>query len=213
MRAFRSERDNEAEGTEGKDLDGVTFEPIAIITPPSASSSKPSTPTTSEACSPPPPPPQLPGTHSHTNAPAGLSIPHPDSTGHAADNVAITTSRPLAVRKKPSPSQIIHQKLRSKKRRAASRRDPDKVAQKVQGPVKPAIHQRHIAQASPIVAHGFSLADKTPARTGYVGLRDHQAKKRCYKLDELVGENSREGFSLVEWDGQYVRYPASIEQP
>ena len=64
--------------------------------------------------------------------------------------------------------------------------------------VKRALH-KHVTPSNPIKTH-LSIKKTDMASTAYIGLREQKSKKE-YTLEELVGEKSKFGFRLVEWDG------------
>ena len=69
--------------------------------------------------------------------------------------------------------------------------------------VCPASCMKHVHGSKAADAQ-LKLADIPILAPGYVGLHDtHELKdKTAYKLDDLVGENSRFKFKLQKWDGR-----------
>jgi hypothetical protein len=102
--------------------------------------------------------------------------------------------------KQKSKSQIAYKKLAFKKCWAADRQS---AKCDIAVEVRPSIHERHTTTSTPINVPSFSLDVKTPAKTGYVGIRDSNASKHIYALKKMVEVGSKFNFYLMEWDGKY----------
>jgi hypothetical protein len=196
MRAIVEEKENDGEGTEYDPSDGAGFEPVHD---PTLSSSRPPHAMASNR----------PGSSTHAfPAPPPLSNASPTGTTHSLDDSSdnsepASDANPSASgpckRKRKTKSKISYKKLMFKKRRAADRQ----IAKgDIEVKVRPGMGERHTASSTPINAPLFNLDTKTPAKTGYVGVRDTKTSKRVYKLSEMVGVGSRFNFNLVEWDGK-----------
>jgi hypothetical protein len=135
------------------------------------------------------------------NAPRTDTACNLNDSSDSSDSSAVDTSIPGSQKcKRKSKSQIAYKKLAFKKRRAADRQS---AKCDIAVEVRPSIRERHTASSTPINVPSFSLDAKTPAKTGYVGIRDSNASKRVYALKEMVGVGSKFNFNLVEWDGKY----------
>ena len=194
MRAIKTEKEYEGEGTEHDPADGTGFEAVRDPTASSSSITRASTfngpaPASLTAMSLPP----------SMNIRATSTARDFDSSSESSSS-SDTDTCDLATqkRKRKSKSKIAYKKLAFKKRRAADRRG---AKDDIGANVRPSIRERHTS-AAPISVPSFSLDTKVPARTGYVAMRDLKANKRVYKLQELVGEESKLKFNLVEWDGE-----------
>jgi hypothetical protein len=193
MRTIKTEKEYEGEGTE-HDPDGTSFE---AVQDPAASSSSTARASTFNS--------SAPASLTATPLPPSMNT-RATSTAHDFDSSSESLSSSdtdtcdLATqkRKRKSKSRIAYKKLAFKKRRAADRRG---AKDDIDVSIKPSIRGRHTS-AAPINVPSFSLDTKVPARTGYVAMRDLKANKRVYKLQELVGEESKFKFNLVEWDGE-----------
>jgi hypothetical protein len=198
MRAIVEEKENDGEGTEYDPSDGTGFEPVHDPTllssrPPHAMASNRPGSSTRAFTAPPPV-----GNASPTDTTRSLDDSSDDSEPACDANSSASGSRK---RKGKTKSKIAYKKLMFKKRRAADRQ----IAKgDIEVKVRPSMGERHTASSTPINAPSFNLDTKTPAKTGYVGVRDTKKSKRVYKLSELVGVGSRFNFNLVEWDGKYA---------
>ena len=195
MNAIKTEKEHDTEGTEDDPDDGTSFEPIqypaassSTLAHPISSSFSPSAPTS---------PPQS------TNTLATSTVTSRDfddsfesEPSSDADACALTAQK----RKWKSKSRVAYKKLASKKHWVANRQNAKHDAYVN---VQPSMRDRHTT-TTPVDVPTFSLDTKTPAKTGYVGIRDPNASKRVYTLSEMVGERSKFDFNLVEWDGKYA---------
>lgn len=128
--------------------------------------------------------------------PSPPPYPQTPTAGHHQLDLPATTAKTT---KRKSPSQIAYQKERDKKRQKSKKLSAqDNTLHKMDCPK---LARRHVSDASSIMVPHFRLSDKTAAKTAYVGLRDPSASTKYYSLEQLVGDNSKEGFTLVEWDG------------
>lgn len=101
---------------------------------------------------------------------------------------------------------------KSNKRRSHAKRKRDRAEQRKEREttghpyeVRHATRQKHIHTSKAVtVDAGFDLAGIPISAPGYIGLRDGEEVKdnTAYKLDDLVGENSRFKFKLQKWDGR-----------
>jgi len=66
---------------------------------------------------------------------------------------------------------------------------------------------RHIDGAQPISCKMTASELKNVASTGFVGLDNGSRSKTLYKLEDLVGDQSRFGFRLQHWRDGYVLLP------
>jgi hypothetical protein len=101
-------------------------------------------------------------------------------------------------------------KYGSNKKRGHAKRKRDRAEQRKEREagvqsheVRPASRKKHVHGSKPADAK-LELADIPTSAPGYIGLRDAQELKdeTAYKLDDLVGENSRFKFNLQKWDGR-----------
>ena len=199
MRAIVEEKENDGEGTEYDPSDGTGFEPVRDPTlsssrsPHAMASNRPGSSTRAFTA-----PPPMSNT-SPTNTTRSLDDSSDDSEPACDANPSASGS---CKRKGKTKSKIAYKKLMFKKRRAADRQ----IAKgDIEVKVRPSMGERHTASSTPINAPSFNLEAKTPAKTGYVGVRDTKKSTRVYKVSELVGVGSRFNFNLVEWDGKYVQ--------
>jgi hypothetical protein len=100
-------------------------------------------------------------------------------------------------------------KYGSNKKRGHAKRKRDRAEQRKEREagvqsyeVRPASRKKHVHGSKAADAQ-LELADIPISAPGYVGLRDTQELKdrTAYRLDDLVGENSRFKFKLQKWDG------------
>ena len=97
-----------------------------------------------------------------------------------------------------SKSKITYKKLAFKKPRTADRWG---VKDNIHANVRLGIRKQHTF-AAPINVPSFSLDTNVPTWTGYVAMQDLKANKWVYKLQKLVGKESKLKCNLVEWDGK-----------
>lgn len=199
--AFITEEDDEGEGTEHDGTDGTSgFR--EVVDKPGHAPLHPRPPTPDLAAT--DPTPCQPLLHVDAEALPNSRACKPN-TDHASESEADSSPEyaPGAPasnkRKRKSASTIEYKKQQSKKCRALKRLE----AKGLENPIaQPGIHQRHVISSMPIAVDSFSLGDKTPAATAYVGMRDAKPNKRVHRLSDVVGEKSKFGFNYVEWDGR-----------
>jgi hypothetical protein len=196
MNAIKTEKEHDGEGTEDDPADGTSFEAVQY---PAASSSGLAHATTSRKPDLSPSAPISPPLSTNT-LPTDTSRDLNDSFESELSSDADTSTPATQKCKRKSKSKIAYKKLAFKRRRAADRQNAKDDADVN---VRPSMRARHTT-TTPVDVPTFSLDTKTPAKTGYVGIRDPNASKRVYTLSEMVGEGSRFNFNLVEWDGKYV---------
>ena len=140
--------------------------------------------------------------------PSATSLPtHIPTTGQAASSNSLaddisTTSQ--AVTTNSSTDDISKASFRKKKRSHKSRTKRRQTEAHEMGytphreSVKRAL-QKHVTPSDPVKSN-ISIKDTDMASTGYVGVREQRPKKD-YTLAELVGEDSKFRFRLIQWDG------------
>jgi hypothetical protein len=67
--------------------------------------------------------------------------------------------------------------------------------------IRPATVKKHVAHADP-VSTALNASDLPAASTGYTAVLEKTHGKKVYRLEELVGEGSKFGFELRQWDGK-----------
>jgi len=154
-------------------------------------------PLTTPEPTPPPSPTEKPASLDDHNFP-----PFPRDPSSVPGEIASTSAGRLenAGKKYGSNKQRSHAKR--KRDRAEQRKEREAGAHPYE--VRAATRQKlHNSNLKAIDAK-LDLTDIPISAPGYIGLRDTKESKdkTAYKLDDLVGENSRFKFKLKKWDGR-----------
>jgi hypothetical protein len=143
----------------------------------------------------------------------------PDSTPssspmvEAAELPGIDTAGPFLkgdLTETDGPSSQEKKKRRMKAKSKANkkrRRHLEKVKEDVEnlyrdGPAVRPKAQKKYAKKADFVFTSTETAQSKVTSTGYTGVDDRERSEVAYELDDLVGENSRFKFDLLEWDGR-----------
>ena len=155
-------------------------------------------------------PPSSPGPTSHQPLQTDVEEFRPQS---GPSHTKVTTPSDTASMNYPqTPSATGTSKRKAKlKRTSKTRRDrgrANKKASKSFAAYKTTsrLISRHVDSSHQITCDTAASELKNIASTGFVGLDDGSRSKVVYKLEDLVGDQSRFRFQLHRWCGGYVRF-------
>jgi hypothetical protein len=154
-------------------------------------------PLTTPEPTPPPSPTQKPNSLDDPNLPP---FP-PDPQSVPGETASISAGRLENAGKKYGSNK---KRSHAKRKRDRAERRKEREAGAHPYNVRPATRQKlHNSNLKAIDAK-LDLTDISISAPGYIGLRDAEElkDKTAYRLDDLVGENSRFKFKLQKWDGR-----------
>ncbi|KAL1684834.1 hypothetical protein GGG16DRAFT_67535 [Schizophyllum commune] len=132
---------------------------------------------------------------------------HVDVAPRPIDNTAAATAEPASCVVPDAPPRGHKKRARERnhalrKRRRQEAQVPAEDASDSE--VRASTRRKHIDPALPIPTK-LQLTGVRVTKTGYTAARDKPAPHRVYRLDELVGPNSKFQFDLVTWQGRNAR--------
>lgn len=124
---------------------------------------------------------------------------------HNDDNMAKIPKKPQE-KKNPAKKKTPRRQKRQteagntsrKKRRAEKKNSVDAHHESRQS-----ARLKHLGSAEAFFCHK-EISSPPVAKGAYVALNSENGSRKTYKLNDLVGENSKHKFHLQEWDGRYV---------